>query len=93
MPLTLLEEFQAFLNEYRACWNSSNAERMTSHHSKHLKVRWANLENTVSDWGYEEAKRGWVQAYQQYQGRNPEWLFEDVIIEINNNEEAVAVFW
>jgi hypothetical protein len=93
MEQTLFEEFKEFLVEYRASWNSSDAERMSGHQSKDLKVRWANSDAIVSDWGNEEGKYGWVQAYKQYQGRNPKWIFEDVLIEINKQKEGVAVFW
>jgi hypothetical protein len=93
MEQTLLEEFKEFLVEYRASWNSSDAERMSAHQSRDLKVRWANPDAIVSDWGNEEAKQGWVQAYKQYQGRNPKWIFEDVLVEINKQKEGVAVFW
>ena len=93
MEQTLFEEFKEFLVEYRASWNSSDAERMSAHQSKDLKVRWANPDAIVSDWGNEEANQGWVQAYKQYQGRNPKWIFEDVLVEINKQKEGVAVFW
>ncbi|SEA64307.1 hypothetical protein SAMN05421743_106209 [Thalassobacillus cyri] len=93
MEQTLLDEFKGFLVEYRASWNSSNAEWMSAHQSKDLKVRWATPDVIVSDWGNEEAKQGWVQAYKQYQGRNPKWIFEDVLIEINKQKEGVAIFW
>lgn len=93
MELTLLEEFKEFLVEYKASWNSSDAEKMSAHQSKDLKVRWANPDAIVSDWGNEEARQGWAQAYKQYQGRNPKWIFEDVLIEINKQKEGVAVFW
>ncbi|RIU91998.1 hypothetical protein [Oceanobacillus picturae] len=93
MEETLLDDFKEFLEEYRTSWNSENPERMSAHQSKDLEVRWANPEEIVSDWGDEEAKQGWNQAYKQYQGRNPEWLFEDVLIEINKQKEGVAVFW
>ncbi|KGX83409.1 MULTISPECIES: DUF4440 domain-containing protein [Pontibacillus] len=93
MEQTILDEFKKFLVEYRASWNSSNSERMSAHQSKDLEVRWANPDAVVSDWGNEEAKQGWVQAYKQYQGRNPKWIFEDVLIDINKQKEGVAVFW
>ncbi|CDO03886.1 pyridine nucleotide-disulfide oxidoreductase [Oceanobacillus picturae] len=93
MEETLLDDFKEFLEEYRTSWNSVNPERMSAHQSKDLEVRWANPEAIVSDWGDEEAKQGWNEAYKQYQGRNPEWLFEDVLIEINKQKEGVAVFW
>lgn len=93
MEQSLLEDFKEFLTEYRTSWNSLNAERMSSHNSKQLKVRWANPDSIVSDWGYDGAKQGWIQAYKQYQGRNPKWIFDDVLIEINKQKEGVAVFW
>ncbi len=93
MEQALLNDFKGFLAEYRDSWNSLNSERMSAHHSKNLNVRWAATDATASDWGYDEAKKGWVQAYSQYQGRNPTWIFDDILIEINQQEEGVAVFW
>jgi hypothetical protein len=93
MEQFLLDDFKGFLVEYRASWNSSNSEKMLAHHSKDLKVRWANPDSIVSDWGYDEAKQGWLQAYKQYQGKNPKWIFDDVLIEINKQKEGVAGFW
>ena len=93
MEQSLLNDFKSFLGAYRDSWNSLDAERMSAHNSKELKVRWAAPEDIASDWGYEEEKEGWKQAYQQYEGRSPKWHFEDVLIDINNQDEAVAVFW
>jgi hypothetical protein len=93
MDQKLLRDFKNFLVEYRESWNSSNAEMMSAHQSNEMKVRWANPETIVSDWGFNEAKQGWVQAYKQYQVRNPKWTFNDVLIEINKHQEGVAVFW
>jgi hypothetical protein len=93
MEQTLLRDFKSFLVEYRKSWNCSDAERMSAHHSNQLKVRWANPDTIVSDWGFDEVKQGWVQAYKQYQGRSPKWIFNDILIEINNHQEGVAVFW
>ncbi|MFG6116147.1 hypothetical protein ACGTN9_13280 [Halobacillus sp. MO56] len=93
MEQTMLDEFKEFLEEYKTSWNSLNTEKMLAHHSKDLKVRWADRETIVSDWGFDEAEQGWVQAYNQYQGRNPKWLFDDVLIEINKQKEGVAIFW
>ncbi|MGG3564801.1 hypothetical protein ABES03_24695 [Neobacillus rhizosphaerae] len=88
-----LVDFKEFLVEYRASWNSLDARRIASHSSKDLKVRWANPESSIADWGYEEAKEGWKQAYKMYEGRNPQWSFDDVLIEMNQQQEGVAIFW
>ncbi len=93
MEQTLLEDFKGFLGEYRDSWNSLDAERMSAHNSKKLKAVWANPDSITSEWGNDEAKQGWIQAYQQYQGKNPIWHFEDVLININNQEEGVVVCW
>ncbi|RPF50136.1 DUF4440 domain-containing protein [Aquisalibacillus elongatus] len=89
----LLKDFKAFLHKYREDWNSTNAEQMSSNSSKQLKVRWANPDAEVSDWGYEETKEGWKQAYGQFEGRNPKWSFEDVLVDVNKQQEGVAIFW
>ncbi|MDR6123621.1 hypothetical protein QFZ87_003218 [Bacillus sp. SLBN-46] len=88
-----LADFIEFLVEYRASWNSLDARRMARHSSKDLKVRWANPESGIADWGYEEAEEGWKQAYKMYEGRNPQWSFDDVLIEMNQQQEGVAIFW
>ncbi|NHM31914.1 hypothetical protein [Neobacillus terrae] len=93
MTQSLLDDFKKFLLGYRASWNSLNATSMSFHSSKDLKVRWAGPEALTSDWGYKEAAEGWKQAFQMYEGRNPKWHFEDVLVEINNQQEGVAVFW
>ncbi|MEK5441073.1 hypothetical protein [Fredinandcohnia sp. FSL W7-1320] len=93
MEQTLLRDFKSFLVEYRKSWNSSDAERMSEHQSNQMKVRWANPDTIVSDWTFDEAKQGWVQAYKLYQGRSPKWIFNDILIEINKQQEGVAVFW
>ncbi|QHE51415.1 nuclear transport factor 2 family protein [Pontibacillus sp. HMF3514] len=89
----MLQDFKGFLSEYRDSWNSLDAERMAAHNSKGFKAIWANPDSITSEWGYDEAKEGWIQAYQQYQGRSPIWHFEDVLININNHEEGVVVCW
>ena len=93
MTQSSLADFKEFLVEYRASWNSLDARRMASHSSKDLKVRWANTDSCIADWGYEEAEEGWKQAYKMYEGRNPQWSFDDVLIEINQQQEGVAIFW
>lgn len=65
---------------------------MSAHQSKDLIVRWANPDAEVSDWGADAAKEGWYQAYKQFEGRNPKWHFEDLFIDINSQQEGVAVF-
>lgn len=93
MPKHLLDNFKEFLADYRASWNSLDPANISSHASKDLKVRWANPNARISDWGYDEAFAGWKQAYKMYEGRNPQWFFEDILVEINQQQEGVAVFW
>jgi hypothetical protein len=93
MTQDLLEDFKAFLMRYRESWNSCDVEEIIKHSSKDLKVRWADTESCVADWGYNEAKVGWNQAYTSYEGRNPVWHFEDIVTEINANQEGITVFW
>jgi hypothetical protein len=93
MPTHLLDNFKEFLADYRASWNSLDPANISSHASKDLKVRWANPNARISDWGYDEAFAGWKQAYTMYEGRNPQWFFEDILVEINQQQEGVAVFW
>ncbi|MCA1054361.1 hypothetical protein LCM10_05130 [Rossellomorea aquimaris] len=89
----MLEDFKQFLKEYRQTWNGQDAVKMAAHHSERLEVRWANDDASVSDWGFDGTEQGWVQAYLQYEGRNPTWTFQDIMIDINNQHEGVAVFW
>ncbi|MGP4071031.1 nuclear transport factor 2 family protein [Piscibacillus sp. B03] len=91
--MELLKNFNEFIVEYRESWNSTDANRIASHNSDELKVRWANPDGEVSDWGSEGSKEGWIQAYKQFEGRNPKWYFEDVLTVINSQQEGVAVFW
>ncbi|MEH7436685.1 hypothetical protein V7182_04245 [Neobacillus drentensis] len=93
MTPSSLTDFKEFLVDYRASWNSLDSRRMARHSSKDLKVRWANPESGIADWGYEEAEEGWKQAYKMYEGRNPQWSFDDVLIEMNQQQEGVAIFW
>jgi hypothetical protein len=89
----MLDHFNEFLVEYRKAWNSCKVEEIMNYTSRDFKARWADVESVVSDWGYQEAYDGWEGAYSTYEGRGPEWHFEDVSIEINQYQEAVAVFW
>ncbi|HET7628000.1 MAG TPA: hypothetical protein VFK44_06375 [Bacillales bacterium] len=93
MKASLMQDFQLFLEQYRESWNGLDAAAMSNYASKQLKVRWANPETVVADWGTENAEQGWKQAYERYRGRNPKWRFEDVLVEINEQQEGVAVFW
>lgn len=93
MKQELLDDFKEFLVNYRASWNSLNASRIMSHTSKELKARWAGKDTQIDEWGYEGADEGWKQAYQSYEGRNPIWHFDDILIEVNNQQQGVAVFW
>jgi len=93
MSEKILDDFKKFLLQYRKSWNSMDATRMARHSSKELKARWADPTGVVNDWGYENAKKGWKQAYEMYEGRNPKWYFEDIFVDINAQDEGVAVFW
>jgi hypothetical protein len=93
MTQDLLEDFKSFLTRYRESWNSCDVEEIIKHSSNELNVRWADKDSCVSDWGYNEAKVGWKQAYTSYEGRNPKWNFEDIVTEISSNQEGIAVFW
>jgi hypothetical protein len=89
----LLEDFKIFLVKYRESWNSCNDGEIMKHVSTELRTRWADTEHLILDWGYKEAQTGWKQAYAIYNGRDPKWEFEDLVIEINAEQEGVAVFW
>ncbi|MGP4079410.1 hypothetical protein ACTWQL_05795 [Pseudalkalibacillus sp. R45] len=93
MTNELLNDFKQFLERYRESWNSLDAKKMVNHTSKELKARWALPELTLDDWGYERAREGWEQAYQSLERINPRWMFEDILIEINKQQEGIAVFW
>lgn len=93
MSNTLLDDFKNCLIQYRESWNSKDAARMASHSSRQLMVRWAGPEAEVGDWGYENAKEGWKQAYKMYEGRNPKWYFQDIMVDVNKQKEGVAIFW
>lgn len=93
MDQNLLNEFKEFLKTYRDSWNSTDVSRIMAHTSETLKARWAAPEAAVSDWGYAEAESGWAEAYQAYRDQNPKWYFEDVLVEINAEQEGVAIFW
>src|SRR5699024_11926943 len=88
-----VHDFKDFLAEYRESWNSNDAIRMANHSSNELKVRWAAPNAEVSDYGYENSREGWKQAYEMYKGRSPMWYFQDVLVDINDWNEAVAIFW
>jgi hypothetical protein len=88
----LMEDFKDFLVKYRVSWNSCNADEIMKHVSKELRTRWADTEQYTSDWGYEEAYSGWKQAFAAYKDREPEWKFEDLVTEINEKQEGIAVF-
>lgn len=92
MEKDLLEDFKSFLARYREAWNSLEVEKLMVHASENLQVRWATSEG-VSDWGYAQAKEGWRQAFNQYEGKQAEWHFEDILTSITEQQEAVAVFW
>lgn len=93
MDQTLLADFKGFLLKYHESWNSCDTDRMSGYSSKGLKVRWAGKDAAVNDWGYDNAVMGWKQAFEIYKGRNPKWFFEDILTEINQYQEGVAVFW
>src|SRR5690625_3263763 len=90
---TMLNDFKSFLVQYRESWNSMDGTRMANRSSGELKARWAEPEAGINDWGFEGAREGWKQAYGMYEGRNPKWYFRDVLVDINAQNEGVAVFW
>ncbi|MEA0555358.1 hypothetical protein U1P98_15095 [Lysinibacillus irui] len=90
---TLLKEFEHFFQHYQDVWNGCNAEEMNAFLSKEIAIRWAGPEANISDWGYEEAKMGWEQAYQQYEGRQPKWHFKVLHITPATENEVIATFW
>lgn len=66
---------------------------MSSLCSSKLQVRWAYPGNQISDWGHEEARIGWSQAFEAYSGRKPKWHFQEVFVTPVNDNEVLAVFW
>ncbi len=90
--ITLMGDFQQFFMHYQNVWNSCNAQDMNAFMSRDIAIRWAGPEASISDWGYEEAKDGWLEAYQQYEGQNPKWHFKDLHITPASENEVIATF-
>ncbi len=88
-----LEDFETFFAKYQEVWNECNTDKMVNLLSPELAIRWTGPGTLVSDWGYEETKMGWAQAYEQYKGRNPKWHFDQIHITPANDEEVIAMFW
>ncbi|MDQ0208617.1 DUF4440 domain-containing protein [Alkalicoccobacillus murimartini] len=90
---TLLQDFETFFSKYQEVWNECNAEKMIKLLSPELAIRWTGPGTAVSDWGYEESKIGWAQAYEQYKGHKPKWHFNQLHITPANDKEVIAMFW
>jgi hypothetical protein len=89
----LLSDFRISFNKYQSAWNNCDAERMSAFCSPELQVRWAFPGNHISDWGYDEARNGWHQAFESYSGQSPKWYFQEVFVTPVNDNEVLAVFW
>ena len=92
MSEDLLGEFEDFFEEYKRSWNTGDAEDLLSHYSRDVRVRWSETGAEVSNWDYDEIKSGTEEAYRKYNGKNPKWHFEDILLEITDEGEGVAVF-
>lgn len=88
----LLAEFEQFFVEYKRSWNTGDAADLLDQYSRDAKARWTDTGSDVSDWDYNDVKRGTETAYREYEGQNPVWHFEDVLLEITNEGEGIAVF-
>lgn len=89
-----LSDFQAFfLDVYQRAWNDLDAGAMGALSSPALHVRWAYPGNRIADWGPEQARRGWRDAFQSYAGRGPRWRFHEVLCTAVDEREVLAVYW
>lgn len=91
--MSLLENFKGFFCDYLRVWNRCKAEEMNAVLSKDLEVRWTYPGNKVSQWGYEEAREGWRQAYKSYEAHHPKWHFKELAITPISGNEVLAAFW
>lgn len=90
---TILEDFHIFFEQYKNIWNSCDLDNMISLLSPDLSIRWAGPGPDVSDWGYEQSRIGWKEAYKQYEGKQPKWSFRELLITPANQNEVIAIFW
>ncbi|MFT9817299.1 hypothetical protein [Lysinibacillus sp. NPDC056185] len=90
---TLIEDFQSFFNRFQKVWNGCNADEMNALISPDIEVRWVGPGTDISDWGYEEACNGWIEAFNLYEGHDPKWHFKELHITPASENEVIATFW
>lgn len=88
------EELEEIFAQYQEAWNSCDASRMNALLSEQLQVRWVwHNSNEIAEWGYENACKGWVEAFGKYKGENPKWHFKILHMTPTGENEGMAVFW
>jgi len=90
---TLIRDFEKFFIHYQEVWNGCNAEQISAFMSEDIVIGWGGPGHHIDDWGYEQAKIGWQQAYQQYEGHHPKWHFTVLHLTPATDNEVIATFW
>ena len=89
----LLCDFERFFEEYKRSRNTGQEDDLLSHYSGDVRARWTETGPEVTDWDYDDVRSGTEEAYRRYEGKTPMWHFEDILPEVTDDRECVAVFF
>jgi hypothetical protein len=86
------QSFRVFLESFKESWKRSSIDDLKKAISNDYQAREIRKRD-IFDFGYDESIEGWEQAFNQFRGKDVQWVLTEVgIIPLSENE-VMAILW
>jgi hypothetical protein len=86
------QSFRAFLESFKESWKRSSIDDLKKAISNDYQAREIRKRD-IFDFGYDDSIEGWEQAFNQFRGKDVQWVLTEVgIIPLSENE-VMAILW
>jgi hypothetical protein len=86
------QSFHAFLESFKDSWKRSSIDDLKKVISNDYQAREIRKRD-IFDFGYDESIDGWEQAFNQFRGKNMQWVLTEVGIMPLSENEVMAIMW
>lgn len=86
------QSFRAFLDSFKASWKRSSIDDLKKVISNDYQAREIRKRD-IFDFGYDESIDGWEQAFNQFRGKDVQWVLTEVGIMPLRENEVMAILW
>jgi hypothetical protein len=86
------QSFRVFLESFKELWKRSSIDDLKKVISNDYQAREIRKRD-IFDFGYDESIEGWEQAFNQFRGKDVQWVLTEVgIIPLSENE-VMVILW